>query len=113
MPVHEGDRSILFALYNATDGPNWTNSANWLTDKPLNAWHGVETNSSGRVAELLLYSNRLRGEIPPELGGLSELVTLSFYQNELTGTIPPQLGDLSNLEDLDLRLQPAERGNSP
>ena len=28
------DREALVALYNATDGPNWTNSTNWLSDEP-------------------------------------------------------------------------------
>ena len=41
------DRPVLVALYNATDGPSWKNSANWLSDKPLGQWHGVTTNESG------------------------------------------------------------------
>ena len=31
----ETDRAVLVALYDATDGPNWVNSENWLTDAPL------------------------------------------------------------------------------
>ena len=42
------DRDALVALYHATDGPNWTNSTNWLSDRPLGDWHGV-TVSNGRV----------------------------------------------------------------
>ena len=34
-PVASPDREILVALYNATDGPNWIDSDNWLTDAPL------------------------------------------------------------------------------
>ena len=29
------DRDALVAFYNATDAPNWTNNANWLSDKPI------------------------------------------------------------------------------
>ena len=29
------DRAALTALYEATDGPNWTENDNWLTDAPL------------------------------------------------------------------------------
>ncbi len=29
------ERSILLEFYNATDGPNWANSANWLSDAPV------------------------------------------------------------------------------
>ena len=31
----ETDRAALVALYDATDGPNWKNSTNWLTDASL------------------------------------------------------------------------------
>ena len=35
------DRDALVAFYHATDGPNWTNNENWLSDQPLDTWHGV------------------------------------------------------------------------
>ena len=35
------DRASLTALYNATDGPNWGDNTNWLTDAPLSEWAGV------------------------------------------------------------------------
>ena len=31
------DRAALVALYEATDGPNLLDDANWLSDKPLHA----------------------------------------------------------------------------
>ena len=43
------DREALVALYNATDGENWSASANWLSDAPLDEWEGVTTNDDGRV----------------------------------------------------------------
>ena len=42
----------------------------------------------------------MTGEIPPELGGLSNLMELSLADNQLTGEIPPELGGLSNLTGL-------------
>ena len=42
------------------------------------------------------------GEIPPELGSLSNLGTLFLFKNELSGEIPAELGSLSNLKHLDL-----------
>ncbi len=33
-------RAALVALYEATDGPNWVNNENWLTDAPLGEWFG-------------------------------------------------------------------------
>ena len=44
--------------------------------------------------------NRLTGEIPAELGNLSNLRILSLYANDLTGNIPSELGKLTNLEQL-------------
>ena len=48
------DRAVLVELYNATDGANWTNNTNWLSDEPMREWHGVVTDDEGRVAELSL-----------------------------------------------------------
>ena len=99
---YAGDRAALVALYNATDGPNWWDNTNWLADGPLAAWYGVTTDDWGRVTGLKLRSNALNGQIPPELGGLSELTLLFLYNNDLTGRIPPELGSLSNLTRLSL-----------
>ncbi len=106
------DRTALVALYEATDGPNWTNNDNWLTDAPLREWYGVETDASGRVVRLDLSGrfdggdrtgNGLLGSIPLELGNLAKLEVLDLGANALTGTIPPELGQLGNLRQLNLR----------
>ena len=96
------ERDILVAIYDATHGPRWTNSDNWLTDAPLGDWYGVATDASGRVGALVLTNNGLTGSIPPELGSLSGLTRLVLAYNDLTGPIPPKLGDLVNLTRLDL-----------
>ena len=98
----ETDREALVILYNATDGENWDNSENWLSDAPLGEWLDVTTDDDGRVTELRLNNNELSGEIPPELGSLSNLQILSLRANGLVGEIPPELGSLSNLELLAL-----------
>ncbi len=96
----ETDREALVALYNATNGENWTISDKWLSDAPLGEWHGVTTNDDGRVVELDLSFNDLSGEIPPELGSLSNLERLVLDDNKLSGEIPAELGSLSNLTEL-------------
>ena len=96
------DRAALVALYHATDGANWRRSGNWLSQAPLGEWHGVETDSSGRVTGLSLGDNRLNGAIPSELGRLAALDQLYLDQNQLTGEIPPDLAKLSNLAVLNL-----------
>ena len=92
------DRATLVALYNATGGANWTNNTNWLTNAPIGQWHGVTTDANGRVTKLYLQENVLSGQIPTELGSLSNLENLVLWGNELTGTIPTKLGSLANLE---------------
>ena len=96
------DRAALVALYNAAGGPNWTNNDGWNTSAPIGQWHGVTTDSDGRVTRLELDTNGLNGRIPADLGGLSQLTTLRMGDNQLSGPIPAALGDLSNLSILGL-----------
>lgn len=94
------DRAALAALYEATDGQNWTNSDNWLTDLPLGNWHGVGADDNGRVSGLDLYSNGLKGVLPPELGDLSALQRLDLSGNDLTGALPSSFIELGLLHTL-------------
>ena len=96
------DRAALVALYNATDGANWRNKGNWLSDAPMGEWDGVTTDSDGRVTHLDLPYNQLTGGIPAELGSLTNLTHLDLPYNQLTGGIPAELGSLTNLTHLDL-----------
>ena len=107
------DRAVLVALYEATDGPNWVDNENWMTDAPLREWYGVETDGRGRVVRLELAGrwdgeaqtyvpHGLSGPVPPELGSLANLTWLYLPGNELTDPIPPELGNLGNLAGLNL-----------
>ena len=101
-PQSASDRAVLVAFYHSTGGASWNFNTYWLSDRPIGDWHGVTTDSNGRVIRLSLVSKQLTGEIPPELGGLSSLTALFLGSNQLTGEIPPELGGLSNLTELDL-----------
>lgn len=111
------DRDALVALYEDTDGDNWANNRNWLSNAPLDSWHGVTTDRNDRVVELDLSENELNGTIPSELGSLIHLEDLNLSNNQLSGTIPLDLGNLTNLKVLSLyanRLSgaiPSELGN--
>ena len=96
----QADREALVALFIATNGGDWTDNDNWLTDRPVGEWWGVATEEYGRVVELNLYGNQLSGEIPPELGSVDSLLWLELGGNQLSGEIPPELGSLDDLEFL-------------
>ena len=100
----DADRAALEKLYHATDGPNWTNSDNWLTGAPLEQWHGVKVDVEGRVVALELRGNGLVGTMPPELGTLAKLrsLDLSYSRFDHRSGIPPELGNLAELRTLDL-----------
>ena len=96
------DREILEMLHAATDGRDWIDSRNWLTDAPLGEWRGVEVDDQGRIVELRLWDNGLAGRLPPELGDLAHLGYLRLSDNSLTGAIPPEFAGLSGLTHLTL-----------
>ena len=101
------DRAALEALYDATDGPNWTDNTNWKTDAPLGEWFGVTTDATGRVVIVALGSNGLSGgPVPDELGNLTNLSVLSLrYNVDLSvGPFPAWLRNLANLKQLFLDL---------
>ncbi len=116
-PILEIERTALIELYVATDGPNWKEQTNWLSDAPLGEWYGVRTRPDGRVDRLVLDSNWLNGEIPVQIGDLTSLELLDLAHNQLYGGIPPELGNLYSLKVLHLRSNnltgelPPELGN--
>ena len=59
---------------------------------------GILTNLTG----LFLSYNYLRGEIPSEIGNLINLTELHLGHNGLQGEIPPEIGNLANLTYLSL-----------
>ena len=96
------DQAALLAFYRATGGDNWKDKTNWLSENSLASWHGVYTDSTGRVRYIDLRDNDLTGSLLPELGQLTELEGLYLSGNQLGGTIPSELGQLTELEELDL-----------
>ena len=107
------DRTVLEALYDATDGPDWIDNTNWKGAAPLREWFGVTTDPAGRVTRLELPGNGLAGPIPAALGELPLLRNLDLgsrwdstaqqpVENGLTGSIPAELENLANLEWLSL-----------
>ena len=111
----EADSLALVKLYYETNGKDWYNNENWLTGA-VSSWYGI-TVKDGRVTAINLRSNNLYGEIPQDIGNLTQLDTLDLRDNYLNGIIPDEIGNLSKLLLLDLgwnRLSgniPASLGN--
>ena len=118
------ERAALEEFYEATDGPNWVNSENWLTDGAARGVVRVETDADGRVVELDLAGrwesetrtmviHGLSGPIPSGLGRLAKLTKLDLDYNHLRGPIPAELAGLEDLTELSLRKEPAVPAPSP
>ncbi len=107
-PGRQADLAALKAIYNAlggaTSGLAWpVDAANALTT--FQSWPGVAvtpSDATGRVTGLNLPGLSLRGNIPAEIGDLSELRTLNLSNNQLTGTVPVSLAALTKLTTIDL-----------
>ncbi|MDQ1355247.1 MAG: hypothetical protein QG657_5557, partial [Acidobacteriota bacterium] len=107
--IPASERAALIALFNSTNGDAWSDLNGWKTP-PLHTdgfampgtedrWEGI-TVSEDHVVYLSLDNNQLMGDIPSELGNLTNLQGLRLNRNHLSGSIPPELGNLSHLEYL-------------
>ncbi len=91
----------LVALYDNTDGDNWTNNNNWKqTNTPCFDWYGVNCTSDSNVSQISMPRNQLKGFIP-DLSALTGLQVFYLYDNQLSGTIP-DLSSLINLHSVKL-----------
>lgn len=108
---HIDDFTALKALYESTNGADWTNRSFWdmvsenetpLSDCDLSFLHGVSLNVNNRVNIVDLFNNNLSGELPSAISTLSELTTLSLNDNNLVGSLPQEIGELSQLSSLSL-----------
>ena len=97
------DYYALKAIWEALDGPNWyysgedfTTGANWDFNKDVDLWGdqpGVSLHSNGRVALINVSDFGFGGQLPAEIGVLSELTELYLgthndaNQNEFDPTL--------------------------
>ncbi|MGN0257473.1 MAG: M64 family metallopeptidase [Bacteroides sp.] len=99
------DREALKAFYQAAEGEQWSDHANWCTDQPLSSWKGVEVDGEGRVKAISLPNNSLKGDatkLLTQLAQMDHLQTISLPNNSITGELPEALGNLKDLRYFDL-----------
>ncbi len=115
------DYYALHAIWEALDGENWsymgesfTPGCTWNFNKDPDLWGdqpGVELHANGRVAKIDLTGFGINGEIPAQIGDLTELVELHLgSHNELKQfwTDDPVSGtplNASEAEKAELRLK--------
>ena len=104
--------AILQSFYNSTNGDAWSNNEGWFQTTMACGWHGI-TCENGHIVSIDLQANQLSGVIPPELGGLAQLRTLSLGGNRLGGGIPAELAALTGLQILDLHANQLSGGIPP
>ncbi|NND06683.1 MAG: hypothetical protein HKN87_09915, partial [Saprospiraceae bacterium] len=100
MMCNHPDSAALMALFNATDGPGWTNNSGWGDTCDICEWYGIVCLNDGY--QLRLNFNNLVGLIPTEIGQLDGMRLLSLNANSISGSIPSTIIDLDQLESLTL-----------
>ncbi|UZR92593.1 gliding motility-associated C-terminal domain-containing protein [Chondrinema litorale] len=117
------DYEALKAIYDATDGLNWTwndvNNAwdfsNDAASTDMSTWEGLifNTDGYGCLTGLVLQNKGMNGILPSDIGSLINLDSLVITGNiALTGSIPSEISLIENLIHLDLS-QNSLSGNIP
>lgn len=101
----KNDSLALVAIYDALGGSKWSHS--YWKRTPLRYWEGVKLaniNDEVRVVSLFLAGNDVKGQLPKEIGMLTELKSLKIcHSDNLTGSIVDGVYDLTKLKVLDFR----------
>lgn len=93
------ERLALISIYKALNGDQWVKNENWCSDKPLNEWDGIVSQDDYGVSMISLNNDAfIEGIIPPEIGMLKDLVTLSISNTNLHGYIPSEISNLHKLK---------------
>eukprot|EP00984_Skeletonema_dohrnii_P033037 scaffold28410_cov172-Skeletonema_dohrnii-CCMP3373.AAC.1 len=108
--TYSDERDSLEAIYNATNGHNWTNNDGWRNETLGHCqWYGISCNADSLVTDIDLRDNNLAGQFPVYtryvnsngnpvlvnewqqskygLANLYKLQTLNLAENKLTGMI--------------------------
>ncbi|KAK8334186.1 hypothetical protein V6Z12_A10G252200, partial [Gossypium hirsutum] len=97
---------IPFCLSNLTLEPNDEKSSTRaylaITSEFIRASYIYKGNILKYMSGIDLSCNRLTGEIPIEIGNLSEIRSLNLSHNNLAGNIPSTFSRLNKIESLDL-----------
>lgn len=124
-PSFAEQKEALEILYKETNGDNWNNHNNWLSEKPINEWYGVNNDIWGEfsvignyVLRLRLNNNNLIGKIPAEMRSLMPSCKpfdwhgfdyswhFTMEDNYLFGKIPESVKNHSSWSELGWEIVP-------
>lgn len=99
------ERYVLAIFFYATNGGDWDNAYDFLSNSPVCDWKGQDDfqngvrfcSEEGSVTMLHIEENGIEGSIPTYLGLLSNLSSLDLPGNLISGTIPKELSKLTKL----------------
>ncbi|XP_050227622.1 polygalacturonase inhibitor [Mercurialis annua] len=97
------DKKILLRIKQHFGNPYFLSS--WKSDADCcKAWYSVECDRvTHRIISLSLFAGELSGQIPPEVGDLVNLQSLTFHKlSNITGPIQPTISKLKHLRFLRL-----------
>jgi Leucine-rich repeat (LRR) protein len=99
--VEPGDeRQALTNLFLAMRGECWAKKDGWLSASDLGDWEGVTLNNDGKVVQLDLGENNLRGTLPQSFGVLTYLRGVYFDTNFIDGSIPESIAECKQMKDV-------------
>lgn len=126
-PSFAEQMEALKILYKETDGNHWENNTDWLSDKPINKWFGVNNDLwdgtrviGNYVLRLRLDNNNLLGRIPAEMSKLMPTCKpfeflgsgyswhFTLEDNYLYGEIPDAVKNQISWNDLGWEAVPQE-----
>ena len=77
----------LTVFYLSTQGWQWRNNTNWLTNASYCDWFGI-TCSGGTPWRLRFVNNKLRGSLPSEVGQMPGVRQLEFFNETRLRCLP-------------------------
>jgi len=86
--LHRLQRYILAVVYYEQGGTEWRRSTNWLSEKSVCVWEGVECDENSYIRILNLDQNRLTGQLSDAPTSLNAIEGYFVAKNTLSGSIP-------------------------